>query len=239
MAMNKSKIIQVVLALIILSSVLVSLAQSVNISSVSLDKSAYSTTDTMYITVTYVVGSDPEEPPSTIYTTATVTVQALLNDNLLDQDTMITSFTPPGGVVDTFTLTGTISTPIGQYPLTISAIATFVYRTYDLIKNTIMTFYNYDTDVYTTIVTVTTTEVTENITTETPIVQTSTTTTTEITINGKTTTTYTITTWTHRPPHSVAEVVYYTPPELKIAVTSILMVSAVVIALLLIRRYVY
>jgi len=237
MAMNKSKIIQVVLVLMILSSVFVSLAQSVSISGVSLDKTMYNTIDTMYITVTYVVGSDLEEPPSTIYTTATVTVQALLNDNLLDQDTMITSFTPPRGVVDTFTLTGTISTPIGQYPLTISAIATFVYRTYDPIKNTVIAVYSYDTDTYTTTVAVTTTT-TEETTTETPIVQTNTTTTTEIVVNGKTTT-YTITTWSHKPPHSVAEAVYYTPPELKIAITSILMVTAIVIALMLIRRYVY
>ena len=234
---DKSKIIQATLALIILLSVLVSLAQSISISGVSLDKTAYNTIDTMYITVTYVVGSDPDEPPSTIYTTATVTVQALLNGNLLDQDTMITSFTPPRGIVDTFTLTGTISTPIGQYPLTVSAIATFVYRTYDPIKDTVIAVYSYDTDTYTTTVAVTTTT-TEETTTETPIVQTNTTTTTEIVVNGKTTT-YTITTWTHRPPHSIAEAVYYTPPELKIAVTLILIITAVVIALMLIRKYVY
>jgi len=68
----------------------------------------------------------------------------------------------------------------------------------------------------------------ENVTT-TPM---STTTTTVV--DGKT---YTITTWFHRPPHTIAEQLYTTPPQYKTVIALALVVTAVSLAIMLVRRY--
>jgi len=119
----------------------------------------------------------------------------------------------------------------GTYIATGIVIATFTTT----VKGTPTTRVTSDTDtIAVTLISETPTETEETVASPTPTVENAT--TSQVVVGEQT---YTITTWTHRPPHKVAEVVYYTPPELKLAITSILMVSAVVIALLLIRRYVY